>query len=88
MRPLDLEYICQMIGNLAGIPIRIFYEGELTFFYSLTPLPKDPMAAHWKQVMAVSQPLGYYASEHFLLRRSQHRNHQDRAGTHLSNPNE
>ena len=58
MRPLDLEYICQMIGNLAGIPIRIFYEGELTFFYSLTPLPKDPMA------------------------------HQDRAGTHLSNPNE
>lgn len=67
IRPLDLEYICQMIGNLAGIPIRIFHEGELTFFYSLAPLPKDPMAAHWKQVMAVSQPLGYYASEHFLF---------------------
>ena len=31
----DHKYLCTVIGNLSGIPIRVFENGERTFFYSL-----------------------------------------------------
>ena len=30
MEGIDLEYLCRMIGNLAGIPVRIYKDKELT----------------------------------------------------------
>ena len=32
MNKTDLEYLCTTIGNLAGIPVRIFEDGAQTFF--------------------------------------------------------
>ena len=32
---LDLEYLCTVIGNMAGVPIRIYENNELKFYHSL-----------------------------------------------------
>lgn len=40
---IDLKYICTVIGNLSGIPIRLFYGENLIMNYSVVNLPKDPM---------------------------------------------
>ncbi len=62
---LDLQYLCTTIGNLSGIPIRI-YEGEtLRFFYSQSALPCDPMVICQKEVFAVHAHVGYIATAHF-----------------------
>ena len=62
---IDLEYICTTMGNLAGIPIRIFREGELALFHSLISFPQDPMKAHWQEVLAVDAAVGYYITQEF-----------------------
>ena len=43
MNDVDLRYLCTTIGNLAGIPIRVFEDGVQTFYHSVIFLPKDPM---------------------------------------------
>lgn len=41
MNKTGLEYLCTTIGNLAGIPVRIFEDGAQTFSYSMVALPRD-----------------------------------------------
>ena len=43
MEKLDIQYICTVIGNLSGVPIRILEDGETVFFHSIARLPLDPM---------------------------------------------
>ena len=53
MMQIDLPYLCITIGNLSGVPVRI-YEGEnLTFYYSQAYLPRDPMVVYREQIFAV-----------------------------------
>lgn len=40
---MDIEYLCKTIGNLAGVPVRIYQGPEKTFFYFIAPLPYDPV---------------------------------------------
>ena len=42
-KELDLEYLCTVIGNMAGVPIRIYRNGKKQFYHSLVSLPKDPI---------------------------------------------
>ena len=44
MKNIDMKYICKMIGNLSGVPIRVFQGESLFFYHSIVALPKDPMA--------------------------------------------
>lgn len=65
MEAVDLNYLCTTIGNLSGIPIRI-YEGEKqTFFYSVVRLPKDPMALYRKELWEIEDHVGYYSTPNF-----------------------
>ena len=32
MKKIDLEYLCHAIGNLSGIPIRIYKSGALKYY--------------------------------------------------------
>ena len=41
MKRIDLEYLCRVIGNLAGIPVRIYKDKEQTFFYSVVNMGID-----------------------------------------------
>ncbi len=62
---IDLPYLCTTIGNLSGVPVRIF-EGEyLTFYYSQVYLPRDPMAVCRDQIFAVNDHVGYVTTPHF-----------------------
>ena len=62
---VDIRYLCTAIGGLSGVPIRIFERGELTFFYSISKLPRDPMNVYRGEIFAVRDHVGYVTTRHF-----------------------
>ena len=65
MENIDLQYLCTTIGNLAGIPIRIFENGMQTFYHSVVYLPKDPMALCRDEIFAITDHVGYCVTPQF-----------------------
>ena len=65
MDRLDLRYICTQIGNLSGIPVRIYRDGESVFFHTTTGLPVDPALLYREQLLAVDGSVGYVSTEDF-----------------------
>ena len=65
MIQIDLPYLCTTIGNLSGVPVRIFEGENLTFYYSQAYLPRDPMAIYRAQIFAVKTHVGYITTPHF-----------------------
>lgn len=65
MENVDLAYICGAIGNLTGIPVRLFRGEELRLYHSVVELPKDPMLLYWEPVFAVRVSVGYFVTPHF-----------------------
>lgn len=61
----DLQYLCTTIGNLAGIPIRIFEDGVQIFYYSVVYLPKDPMTLSRSEIFAITSHVGYCVTPQF-----------------------
>ncbi len=65
MKQIDLEYLCTVIGNLSGIPIRL-YDGEnLVFSYSFVKLPKDPVELYREEIWSIQESVGYYVTKIF-----------------------
>lgn len=64
-KELDLEYLCTVIGNMAGIPIRIYKNDKQIFYYSLVYLPKDPILLCEKELLSITEPIGYYITPNF-----------------------
>ena len=65
MKNLDIPYLCTIIGNLSGIPIRL-YEGEDRIFYhALVNLPKDPVELYRADIWKITDHVGYYATDIF-----------------------
>ena len=65
MEKLDLQYLCTIIGNLSGVPIRL-YDGEtLVFFYSLVKLPKDPAELYREDIWRIRNSVGYFVTKIF-----------------------
>lgn len=62
---IDLSYICTVIGNLAGIPIRLYHGKELLLYHSVVPLPKDPACVYMDKLMAIDRHIGYLITQHF-----------------------
>ena len=78
MSKIDLKYLCTTIGNLSGVPIRIFENERLTFYYSQSYLPRDPMCVYREKIFAVKWgcghflgPLGHIAQGPSVLVRTQ-----------------
>lgn len=65
MEKYDLEYICTIIGNLFGIPIRLFKNNELVLYHSLMNFPKDPFLLYKDEIFNVHSTLGYYITPLF-----------------------
>ncbi len=65
MTNTDLRYLCTTIGNLAGIPIRIFEDSTKIFYYSVVYLPKDPMVLCRDDVFAITDHVGYCVTPQF-----------------------
>ena len=65
MADVDLEYLCKTIGNLAGVPVRLFKDGRQVFYYSLAHLTKDPMDLYRKEILSVTSHVGYFMTPLF-----------------------
>ena len=65
MEGIDLEYLCRVIGNLAGIPVRIYRDKELSFFYSVVNFPADPIAPYLDNVFTITEHIGYFTTPFF-----------------------
>ena len=65
MDRIDLEYICRAIGNLSGIPIRIYKKRSLKYYYSVVPLPADPIAPYIDKVLDIGENIGYFTTPYF-----------------------
>ena len=62
---LDLEYLCTVIGNMAGVPIRIYTDKKLSFYHSYVHLPKDPIQLCEDKLLEIKEPVGYYITSDF-----------------------
>lgn len=72
MERVDLQYLCTAIGNLSGIPVRVYENGIQTFYTSMVDLPKDPLTALPGGGLCHHRPCGIlYHAAISLLRRSE-----------------
>lgn len=63
MNNFDLEYICASIGNLSGIPVRLYAGSLERYAFSMVRLPKDPLMLHLEEVLSFDEPVSYFATE-------------------------
>lgn len=65
MEHLDLPYLCTVIGNLSGIPVRLFQGDEQVFYHSVVKLSRDPMLAYREDIWHIREHMGYFTTQHF-----------------------
>jgi len=65
MKNIDLVYLCTVIGNLSGVPIRLFQNDNLEFYYSLVRIPKDPMEIYRQDIWKIKSNVGYFVTKNF-----------------------
>ena len=65
MKNLDIQYLCKIIGDLSGVPIRLYEGDTLVFYHALVELPKDPMALYRTDIWKITDHVGYYATNTF-----------------------
>ena len=65
MANLDLQYLCTVIGNLSGVPIRLYAGKTLKFSYSFVKLPKDPVELYMEDIWTIHESVGYFVTKIF-----------------------
>lgn len=65
MKTEDIKYLCNTIGNLSGIPIRIYKNNQLIFYYSFIKLPKDPIIPYEEKILKIPNHIGYFITPRF-----------------------
>ena len=65
MKNIDLEYLCRVIGNLAGIPVRIYRGQKQIYFYSVVDFPADPILPYLNNVFSIKDHIGYFTTPYF-----------------------
>ena len=66
MKNVDLPYLCTVIGNLTGMPIRIFFGEDLFFHYSIVQLSSDPMELYREGIFRIQTNVGYFVTPEFF----------------------
>lgn len=65
MKEIDLIYVCKNIGNLSGIPIRLFEDDCQKLFFSMVNLPKDPFILYKDEIFEIKDNIGYFITPFF-----------------------
>lgn len=65
MNTEDIRYLCTTIGNLAGIPIRIYKDNKQFFYHSVVNLPKDPILPYEDKILKIPVHIGYFITPRF-----------------------
>lgn len=66
MKIENLKYLCKVIGDLASIPIRIYKNKRLVYYYSIVDLVKDPIAPYIDEILDIDNHIGYFTTEMFF----------------------
>lgn len=66
MNKIDYKYICQVIGDLTGIPVRYYENNNLVYYHSFVNLIKDPILLCESEVFKIKEHVGYYVSDDFF----------------------
>ena len=61
----DLFYLCDTIGNLSGIPLRVYEGDEQIYYHALVDLPKDPMLLYQVEIWKITVHVGYFSTPYF-----------------------
>ena len=61
----NLKYLSTTIGNLAGIPIRIYRNKTQIFYHSIVKLPKDPIIPYEDKILEIAVHVGYFITPRF-----------------------
>ena len=59
MKNFDLHYLCTNLGNLSGMPVRLYEGDEQVFYYSAIHIPTEPYEVYWPDVKAITDHVGY-----------------------------
>ena len=62
----DWIYVATMVANLSGIPARLYEGKERIFYHSLVDLPKDPFVLVRKDMLAMTDHVGFYVTPRFF----------------------
>ena len=65
MQTVDIKYIATSIGDLAGVPVRMYEGGELMLFHSRQDFPEDPIKPYLESVLALDGNIGYFVTPYF-----------------------
>ena len=65
MKAKDIKYLCTTIGNLAGIPIRIYKSNRQIFYHSVVNLPEDPIIPYKNNILKIPDHIGYFITPKF-----------------------
>ena len=65
MKKIDIEYVTKSIGDLAGVPVRIYENDRLTLFHSRQDFPADPIKPYLDCVLSVGGSIGYFVTPYF-----------------------
>ena len=61
----DLKYICTNLGNLSGIPVRLYQSNKQIFYYSLIKLVKDPFEISKEAAFKLKDEIAYYQTPYY-----------------------
>lgn len=65
MNNIDLSYICKVMENMTGIPVRVYKGDQQIVYYSLVDLPEDPIGIYIGQILAINSHISYFTTRHF-----------------------
>ena len=61
-----MVYLCTMIGNLSGIPVRLYRDRQLCFYHSVVALPADPVALAEQEISSRNDHICFYVTPDFF----------------------
>lgn len=57
---LDIEYLCQKMTDMSGLPIRIYRKKELSHLFSVVPLVADPISLYLNDLFRHTENVSYF----------------------------
>lgn len=60
----DLKYLCANLGNLSGVPVRLYDSDNEIFYYSTAELLKDPFSIDKNRAFELKEDIAYYQNDY------------------------
>ena len=62
---IDLEYICDSISNISGIPVRLYCDKRIIKTFSIINLPIDPIQLYEEEILDHQESIYTYSAPYF-----------------------